>query len=185
MNYACPSWNMDSHFKFDSVLHNKITHSVRKNCTVDNWADSKPLIKAFTLNNAKRIMVRFSIESMMPSTGQQTGTTEIGKLRTTHYLQQHNQSSVFTLPSTIAHSRREPRRIVTRWWRLHGLCVWQRAARSHPFSRRVITWSTTIIAQSRRSGPCLLNYKNVRKRPMGMFLPEKNSETMFAGIGAI
>lgn len=53
MNYACPSWSMDSHFKFDSVLHNKITHSTRKNCTVNNWADSKPLIKAFTLNNAK------------------------------------------------------------------------------------------------------------------------------------
>ena len=60
---------------------------------------------------------------MMPSTGQQTGTTEIGKLRKTHYLQQHNQSSVFTLPSTIAHSRREPRRILARWWRLHGLCL--------------------------------------------------------------
>jgi hypothetical protein len=28
-----------------------------------------------------------------------------------------------------------------------GLCVSQRAARSHPFSRRVITRSTTIIAQ--------------------------------------
>ena len=56
----------------------------------------------------------------MPSTGQQTGTTEIGKLRTTHYLQQHNQSSVFTLPSTIAHSRREPRRILARGWRLPG-----------------------------------------------------------------
>ena len=53
MNYACPSWNMDRHFKFDSVLHNKITHSTRENFTVDNWADSTPLIKAFTLNNAK------------------------------------------------------------------------------------------------------------------------------------
>ena len=41
---------------------------------------------------------------------QQTGTTEIGRLRKTRNLQQHNQSSVFTLPSGIAHSRREPRR---------------------------------------------------------------------------
>ena len=44
---------------------------------------------------------------------QQTGTTEIGRLRKTRNLQQHNESSVFTLPSRIAHSRREPRRIVT------------------------------------------------------------------------
>jgi hypothetical protein len=45
----------------------------------------------------------------------ETETTEIGRLRKSHYLQQHNQFSVFTLPSTIlvAHSRREPRRIVT------------------------------------------------------------------------
>ena len=53
MNYACPCCNMYSHFKSDSVLHNKITPSKRENCTVDNWADSKPLIKAFTLNIAK------------------------------------------------------------------------------------------------------------------------------------
>ncbi len=36
------------------------------------------------------------------------------KNRKTHHLQQHNQSSVFTLPSKIAHSRQEPRRIVTK-----------------------------------------------------------------------
>ncbi len=39
--------------------------------------------------------------------------TEIGRLRNTHNLQQHNQSSVFTLSSTTTQSRREPRRIVT------------------------------------------------------------------------
>jgi hypothetical protein len=44
---------------------------------------------------------------------QQTGTTEIGRLRKTHNLQQYNQSSVFILPFMIAHSRQEPLRIVT------------------------------------------------------------------------
>ena len=45
---------------------------------------------------------------------QQTGTTAIGRLRKTRNLQQHNESSVFNLPSRTAHSRREPLRIVTR-----------------------------------------------------------------------
>jgi hypothetical protein len=56
----------------------------------------------------------FESAAIRANDAQQTGTTENGRLRKTHNLQQHNQSSVFTLPSMIAHSRREPRRIVTK-----------------------------------------------------------------------
>ncbi len=53
MHYGFTSWNRDSWFKTYSVLQNKITPPTRENHTVDNWVDTKLLIKAFSVNNAK------------------------------------------------------------------------------------------------------------------------------------
>ncbi len=79
-----------------------------------------PRIKAFTLKlpeRCKNELTCYPGSIFEPvfrvNDAQQTGTTEIGRPRKTHNLQQHNQSSGSTLPSTIAHSRREPQRIVT------------------------------------------------------------------------
>ncbi len=107
---------MDSHFKSDSVLHNKITPSTRENCTVDNWADSKPLIKAFTLNNAKRMNVLpwFDFRSCVSSQWYPADGNYRNWKTQKNTLFAATQSILgLPLPSMIAHSRREPRRIVT------------------------------------------------------------------------
>jgi hypothetical protein len=113
---------------------------------------------------------------------QQTGTTEFGRLRKTHNLQQRNQSSVFTLPSTIAHSRREPQRIVTQMMTVsRALCL--AMGGPHPS----VQSASYMLKHNNYSAvaPAYLIIKSVSKRPLSMFLPEKNSETMFAGISAI
>ena len=154
MNYACPSWNTDCQFKSDTVLQYKITRSTRENHTVDNWEDTEPLIEAFGKRESKTIerviLVRFSllqVESMTISRPELPKledpakhilcSNKINRHSSFGRLGQHIQDGLCDASTarmmTVASS----------------LCL-ATAARTHPVSRRVITWNLSIILETQQ-----------------------------------